>query len=88
MAISKPRQGSADWSIQLTRRLTLKSGDTLQTLSDARRVVLPHLTSEVKDFALTEAMRLLLTAAETGTFADRNAATVQVATVLRWRGVY
>ena len=85
MAVSKPRQGSADWSVKLTRGLPLKNGDTLVTLADARRVVLAHLLTEVDDSTLTHAMRLLLTAAETGTLADRKAATDQVGLVLRQR---
>jgi hypothetical protein len=88
MAVSKPRQGSADWSVKLTRWLPLKNGDTLVTLADARRVVLAHLMIEVDDSALTHAMRLLLAAAETGTLADRKAATDQVVLVLKWRGIY
>jgi hypothetical protein len=74
-----------DWSVKLTRSLTLKTGDKLVTLADARRVVLAHLTTEVEDLALTHAMRLLWTAAETGSFAHRKAATDQVAIVLRRR---
>ena len=33
-----------DWSAKLTRTLTLKNGDTLVTLEDARRVVLAQMT--------------------------------------------
>jgi hypothetical protein len=88
MVVSKPRQGSADWSVKLTQLLPLKNGDTLVTLADARRVVLAHLMTEVEDSALAHAMRLLLAAAETGTLADRKAATDQVGLVLRWRGIY
>ena len=82
MAISKPRLGSADWSVKLTRGLPLKNGDTLVTLADARRLVLAHLMTEVDDSALSNALRLLLAAAETGTLADRKAATDQVELVL------
>ena len=73
----------ADWSVKLTRPLTLKNGDKLVTLADARRVVLAHLTTEVENHELIHAMRLLLTAAETGSFAHRTAATNQVAMMLR-----
>jgi hypothetical protein len=88
MVVSKPRQGSADWSVKLTQLLPLKNGDTLVTLADGRRVVLAHLMTEVEDSALAHAMRLLLTAAETGSAGDRKAATEQVEIVLRWRDLY
>ena len=81
MAVSKFHQGSADWSVKLTRWLPLTNGDTLVTLADARRVVLTHLMNEIDDSPLTHAMRLLLIAAETGTLADRKAATDQVVVV-------
>jgi hypothetical protein len=74
----RAKQRRADWSAKLTRSLTLKDGDKLVTLADARRVVLAHLTTVVEDTALTHAMRLLLAAA-TCSFADRNAAADQVA---------
>jgi hypothetical protein len=80
-------QVPVNWSASLTRSLTLKNGDTLVTLEDARRLVLAHLVTEVEDHALSNAMRLLLIAAETGAYADRKAATDQVAIVLRWRNV-
>ena len=88
MALSKHRQLSADWSVKLARPLTLKDGTTLVTLEDARRLVLAHLVAEVEDHELSNAMRLLLRAAERGSPAARKAANDQVATVLRWRAVY
>jgi hypothetical protein len=87
MVDSTKRKHAVDWSAKLTRSLTLKNGDKLVTLEDARRVVLAHLTTEVKDFDLANAMRVLLIAAETGSVADRKAATDQVAIVLRARGL-
>ena len=87
MTASKPRQRSANWSTKLTRSLTLKSGDKLVTLADARRVVLAQLTIEVENFELTHAMRLLLKAAETGRPLDREAATKQVEIMLRGRTI-
>jgi hypothetical protein len=87
MAAKERRKRPADWSAKLTRSLTLKDGDKLVTLADARRVVLAHLTTVVEDTALTPAMRLLL-AATTCSFADRNAAADQVAILLSARAVY
>jgi hypothetical protein len=87
-ATGMPSAAGPDWSSKLTPSLILKGGDKLATLGDARRVVLAHLTTEVEDFDLTHAMRLLLTAAQTGCSADRKAATDQVAMVLRWLAVY
>jgi hypothetical protein len=77
-----------DWSAKLTRTLTLINGDKLETLEDARRVVLAHLVTEIEDHSLSNAMRLLLKAAETSSPADRKTATDQVALMLRWRGLY
>ena len=77
-----------DWSAKLTRPLTLKDGQMLVTLEDARRVVLAQMTIEVQDWALSNALRLLLAAAQTGSSADREAATEQVENLIRWRAVY
>jgi hypothetical protein len=88
MAANRAKQGRTDWSAKLTRSFTLKSGDKLVTLADARRVVLAHLMTDFEDFDLTRAMQLLLTAAETGKVADRRAATEQVETVLRGRAFF
>ena len=57
-------------------------------LEDARRVVLAEMMIEVEDHALSSAIRLLLKAAQTGSSADREAATEQVENVIRWRAVY
>jgi hypothetical protein len=77
-----------DWSAKLTRPLTLKDGQKLMTLEDARREVVAQMTIDVEDHALSNAMRLLLKAAQTGSSADREAATEQVENVSRWRAVY
>jgi hypothetical protein len=77
-----------DWSAKLTRSLTLKDGAKLVTLADARAVLLKYLTTEIEDPAVGQTIGLLLAAAKTGSFADRKAATDQVASVLRWRAVY
>jgi hypothetical protein len=82
------RTKPVNWSVKLTRSLTLTNGEELVTLEDARRVVLAYLTTEVEHFDLANAMRFLLIAAETGRVPDRKAATEQVAIVLRARGVY
>jgi hypothetical protein len=74
-----------DWSAQLTHPLTLKGGTKLVTLADARDVLRQYLSPEVEDGALGHALRLLLTAAKTGSLANREAATDQVESVLRWR---
>ena len=77
-----------NWSAKLTRSLTLKNGDKLVTLADARRVVLAHMAIEIEDWALTHALLQLLTAAHTESYADRKTATDQVASALRARAVY
>ena len=82
------RERAGNWSAKLTRPLTLKDGTKLLTLEDARSVLLAHIVTEVEEHALSNAMRLLLIAAETGTSAARKAATDQVATVLMTRAVY
>jgi hypothetical protein len=88
MTAKREKKRPADWSAKLTRSLTLKNGDKLVTLEDARRVLLAHMTTEIEDGTLTNALRLLLAAAHTCSFADRKVATDQVAIVLRWRAVY
>jgi hypothetical protein len=76
--VATPRTWPVNWSAKLTRRLTLQNGKKLVTLDDARREVLAHMVTEVEDFDLTRAMQLLLAAAETGSAADRKAATNQL----------
>ena len=88
MVATQSRKWPVNWSAKLARSLTLKNGDVLVTLEDARRLMLAHLVTEVEDHALSNAMRLLLKAAETGSSADRKAATDQVALVLRWRAEF
>jgi hypothetical protein len=73
-----------DWSIKLTRSLTLEDGTKLVTLADARGAMLIRFFERVNgsaDVGLT--IERLLTAAETGSLADREAATDQVDFVLR-----
>ena len=67
-----------DWSVKLTRSLTLKDGTKLVTLADARDVLRQYLSTKVEDGALGQALRLLLIAAKTGSLANREAATDQV----------
>jgi hypothetical protein len=69
-----------DWNRPLTRVLTLKSGEQLRTLHDAASLLSRRFGHSA---ALEHTIARLLRAAETGTRADRRAATGQVATVLR-----
>ncbi len=73
----------ARWSAKLTRALTLKSGDELVTLSDARVVMTLYSEIGVESVSVALAIKRLLKAAETRGFEDRKAATDQVAIVLR-----
>jgi hypothetical protein len=76
----------AFWSALLTRSLTLKSGDKLVTLADARDCLIKYFETVVQNnAALARAIELLFKAAETGSFVDRKAATDQIAIVLRGR---
>ena len=72
-----------DWDQPLTRVLILKTGERLRTLHDAAELITRRFGSVSKSAPLGHAIRLLLGAAETGTRADRKAATDQVALVLR-----
>jgi hypothetical protein len=72
-----------DWNRPLTRVLVLKTGERLRTLHDAADLFTRRFGSVTKSAPLGHAIRLLLGAAETGTRADRKAATDQVALVLR-----
>jgi hypothetical protein len=76
------------WSAELTQSLILKDGTKLVTLADAhvcligcRTVTFPRGIARGTD----RAIELVRKAAETGSFADRKAATDQVVVVLRWR---
>ena len=71
---------AVDWSRPLTRTLALKSGEQLRTLHDAASLLSKRCGHSA---ALEHTIARLLRAAETGTRADRKAATEQVATVLR-----
>ena len=68
----------------LSRVLILKSGERLRTLHDAAELITRRFGSVTKPAPLEHAIVLLLRAAETGTQADRKAATDQVAHVLRF----
>ena len=76
------------WSGKLTRSLSLITGHKLVTLADARACVIQYFATATESRAVAFSIELLLKAAETGRFADRKAATDQVAIVLRARGVY
>jgi hypothetical protein len=69
-----------DWNRPLTRVLILKSGEQLRTLDDAASLVSKRCGHSA---AMEHTIARLLRTAETGTRADRTAATEQVATVLR-----
>jgi hypothetical protein len=80
---AKKRQ--ADWSAKLTSSLVLKDGTKLVTLADARGALLiRYFERGIESAAVAQAIERLLTAAETGSFTDREAATDQVEIVLRW----
>jgi hypothetical protein len=74
---------AVDWSRPLTRVLTLKSGERLRTLHDAAELFSRRFGSVTQSASLEHAIARLLHAAETGTKADRKAATDQVAVDLR-----
>src|SRR5829696_5260948 len=68
-----------DWSRPLTRVLILKTGERLRTLHDAAELFMRRFQSVLSSAPPEHAIGLLLRAAETGTRADRKAATDQVA---------
>jgi hypothetical protein len=72
-----------DWTQPLTRVFILKTVERLRTLHDAE-LITRRFGSVTKSAPLEHAIGLLLRAAETGTRADRKAATDQVALVLRF----
>ena len=73
-----------DWTRPLTRTLILKTGERLRTLHDAAELITRRFGSVTKSAPLEDAIGLLLRAAETGTEADRKAATDQMAVALRF----
>ena len=73
-----------DWTRPLTRVPILKTGERLRMLHDAADLITHRFGSVTKSAPLEHAIVLLLRAAETGTRADRKAATDQVAVVLRF----
>jgi hypothetical protein len=73
-----------DWTRPLTHVLILKTGERLHMLHDAADLITRRFGSVTKSAPLEHAIVLLLGAAETGTRADRKAATDQVAVVLRF----
>lgn len=74
---------AVDWTLPLTRPLPLKGGRRLRTLWDAAELITRRFGNVTQDAVLEHAIVLLLRAAETGTQADRKAATDQVALVPR-----
>jgi hypothetical protein len=75
------------WAKPLAYELPLKDGRTLRTLHDARDVFASGVFAGVtRSPPLEHALDLLIRAAETGEDDDVEAATDQIATVLRiWR---
>ena len=68
----------------LARTITLANGQKLKSLDDARTVILDVFGSvNARSGALDHAIRLLLTAAETGKRDDIAAATTAIERVLR-----
>ena len=68
----------------LARTITLANGQKLKSLDDARTVILDVFGSvNARSGALDHAIRLLLTAAETGKLDDIAAATTAIERVLR-----
>ena len=79
------RKRSAEWSTRLTRSLTLKGGDELVTLGDARVVMTLYSELGINGSSVSLAVKWLSRAAETRAFEHRHAATNQVAFVLSQR---
>ena len=71
------------WSWPLARPLILKSGVQLTTLHDAAETLVRQFGNVSHDAPVANAIDLMMRAAETGTRADREAATDQLALVLR-----
>jgi hypothetical protein len=71
----------------LTRTLVLNSGVRLKTVHDVAEAFLRRFGNVNQDEAIAHAIELMMRAAETGTRADRKAATDQVALVLRFNMV-
>jgi hypothetical protein len=84
----RARKRRPDWSAKLTRSLTLKTGDKLVTLADARAALIRYFETVTQSAAVALAIKLVMKAADTGTLADRKAGTDQVAIVLAHRQVY
>ncbi len=78
----------AHWSAKLTRPLSLKSGDKLVTLSDARDYLIRYFETAAQKATLARGIELLFKAAETGSFLDRKAATDHIAIVLKGLAVH
>ena len=81
-----------DWIQPPTRVFILKTGERLRTLHDAAELIARRFGTVTRSAPLEHAIGLMLRAVETGTRADRKAATDQVALVsrfyllLRWNG--
>jgi hypothetical protein len=74
------------WSKPLSRVLTLRNGERLETLADCGGLLTSRFGNVLYDEALEHAIVLLMRAAETGRAIHLEAATDQVETVLRARG--
>ena len=78
------RKNQPDWSIELSRSLTLDDGTNLVTLADARRELLTRYCETAIDSAAAgRAFEWLLAAAETRSFTELEVATDQVEMVLK-----
>ena len=76
---------AVDWTLPLTRDLTLKSGRQLHTLGDAADLLVDKFASTTKSAPLEHVITLLMRAAGSRTDKDRQAATDQLWTVLHDR---
>ena len=85
LTTKRAKKRPAEWSARLTRSLTIKDGTKLVTLADAREILIKYFETMAQGASVAHAMERVLIAAETGTFADRKAATDQVAIVLKLR---
>lgn len=76
------------WDSALTRVLTTKaaSSERLETLRQAGAFVAERFPNTTHSAVLEHAVTTLMRAAETGTAADREAATDQVTLLLKGRG--
>ena len=85
LTTKRAQKRPAEWSAKLTRSLAIKDGTKLATLADAREILIEYFETMAQSASVALAMERVLIAAETGSFADRKAATDQVAIVLKLR---